>query len=56
MGTRADIVQAVNEGAEAGRTGQPPTACPHPRTSLLRTAWIRGYAPARRAYDQDRAK
>ncbi|MGW7197228.1 Rmf/CrpP fold protein [Streptomyces chryseus] len=56
MGTREDIVRAVAEGAEAGRTGQPPTACPYPRTSTLRTAWIKGYAPARRAREQDRAE
>ncbi len=47
MGTREDIARAVIEGTEAGRRGDPPTACPHPRTSLLRTAWIRGYARAR---------
>ncbi|WP_327368732.1 Rmf/CrpP fold protein [Streptomyces sp. NBC_01217] len=56
MGTREDIARAVQDGAEAGRTGQPPTACPHPRTLLLRTAWIRGYAPARREREQDRAE
>lgn len=56
MSAREDIVTATTAGAEAGRTGQPPTACPHPRTSLLRAAWIRGYAPARRAYEQDRAE
>lgn len=44
MGTREDIARAVEEGREAGRTGQPPTTCPYPRTSVLRTAWIRGYA------------
>ncbi|MGK3093773.1 Rmf/CrpP fold protein [Streptomyces sp. WAC01490] len=47
MGTREDITQAVSEGAEAGRRGDPPTACPYPRTSLLRGAWVRGYARAR---------
>ncbi|MFE4203949.1 MULTISPECIES: Rmf/CrpP fold protein [Streptomyces] len=52
MGTRADIVRAVTEGAEAGRTGQEPTTCPYPRTSVLRTAWIKGYAPARRQREQ----
>lgn len=56
MGAREDIVRAVTEGDTAGRTGQPPTACPYPRTSLLRTAWIRGYAPARRAAEPDRAE
>lgn len=47
MGTREEIAQAVSEGAEAGRRGDPPTACPYPRTSLLRGAWVRGYARAR---------
>ncbi|WP_202437988.1 Rmf/CrpP fold protein [Streptomyces sp. SID5910] len=42
MGTREDIVRAMQDGAEAGRRGDPPTACPH--RDLLRTAWIRGYA------------
>lgn len=49
MGTREDIVRALTEGAEAGRNGAPPTACPYPRSSLLRTQWIKGYARARRA-------
>lgn len=47
MGARQDIVQAVTEGAEAGRTGQPPTVCPYPRDSILRTAWVKGYARTR---------
>ncbi|MEV6536790.1 Rmf/CrpP fold protein [Streptomyces sp. NPDC051639] len=42
MGTREDIARAVAEGAEAGRQGLPPTACPH--RGVLRTAWISGYA------------
>ncbi|MFI5993158.1 Rmf/CrpP fold protein [Streptomyces sp. NPDC051362] len=42
MGTREDIARAVTEGAEAGRQGHPPTACPY--TGVLRTAWITGYA------------
>ncbi|WP_329306607.1 Rmf/CrpP fold protein [Streptomyces sp. NBC_01260] len=42
VGTREDITRAVIEGTEAGRRGDPPTVCPYPRTSLLRTAWIRG--------------
>jgi ribosome modulation factor len=42
MGTREDIARAVTEGAEAGRQGHPPTACPYRGT--LRTAWISGYA------------
>ncbi|MEV4966662.1 Rmf/CrpP fold protein [Streptomyces sp. NPDC024062] len=56
MGAREDIVTATTAGAEAGRTGQPPTACPYARTSLLRAAWISGYAPARRKREQDRAE
>ncbi|QKN87533.1 hypothetical protein SEA_HFRANCETTE_6 [Streptomyces phage HFrancette] len=56
MGTREDITRAVNEGAEAGRRGDPPTACPYPRTSLLRSAWIRGYARARPITTTDRAE
>ncbi|MGW2066805.1 Rmf/CrpP fold protein [Streptomyces sp. NPDC001937] len=44
MGTRADIADAIAKGAEAGRTGAAPTTCPYPRESLLRTAWIKGYA------------
>ncbi|MGC5343652.1 Rmf/CrpP fold protein [Streptomyces sp. DT171] len=47
MGSRDEIVRAVVEGAEAGRRGDPPTACPYPRTSLLSGAWVRGYARAR---------
>ncbi|MFJ2017239.1 Rmf/CrpP fold protein [Streptomyces nodosus] len=42
MGAREDIVRAMQEGAEAGRRGDPPTVCPY--RDLLRTAWIRGYA------------
>ncbi|MGC0205233.1 Rmf/CrpP fold protein [Streptomyces levis] len=47
MGTREDIVTAVEAGREAGRNGEPPTTCPHPASSILRTAWIRGYAEQR---------
>jgi ribosome modulation factor len=42
MGAREDIARAITEGAEAGRRGDPPTACPY--SGLLRTAWIKGYA------------
>jgi ribosome modulation factor len=48
VGTREDIVRAVQAGREAGERGDPPTVCPYPRTSTLRTAWIRGYAETRR--------
>ncbi|MFJ7337873.1 Rmf/CrpP fold protein [Streptomyces sp. NPDC101116] len=47
MGAREDIVTAVESGREAGRNGDPPTTCPHPASSILRTAWIRGYAEQR---------
>jgi ribosome modulation factor len=47
VGTREDIARAIQEGRETGRTGQPPTVCPYPRTSLLRPAWIRGYTETR---------
>lgn len=56
MGAREDVAQAIADGTAAGRRGDPPTACPHPRDSLLRTAWVRGYAPARRQRGQDRAE
>ncbi|MFJ5883468.1 Rmf/CrpP fold protein [Kitasatospora cineracea] len=49
MGFRADIVRAVAAGIEAARDGRPATACPYPRGSLLRSAWVRGYARARPA-------
>ncbi|MFF1306798.1 Rmf/CrpP fold protein [Streptomyces sp. NPDC058307] len=55
MGTRAEITEAILKGRTAGETGEEPTACPYPRTSILRTAWGKGYAPARRAREQDRA-
>ncbi|MFD3829725.1 Rmf/CrpP fold protein [Streptomyces sp. NPDC058621] len=50
MGTRAQIVEAHQKGSEAGRRNEPPTACPYPRDTTLRTAWIRGYAKAIRLY------
>jgi ribosome modulation factor len=56
MGAREDIVRAVEEGREAGARGDPPTVCPYPGTSTLRTAWIRGYAerrPVAAQADQD---
>ncbi|MFZ3569272.1 Rmf/CrpP fold protein [Streptomyces sp. BH034] len=57
MGAREDITRAITAGAEAGRRGDPPTVCPHPRSSLLRSAWVRGYARARReAAARDRAE
>ncbi|MEU5343011.1 Rmf/CrpP fold protein [Streptomyces sp. NPDC020766] len=57
MGTREDIVKAITAGREAGERGDPPTVCPYPGTSTLRTAWIRGYAKARPVSAQpDRAE
>ncbi|WP_445396451.1 Rmf/CrpP fold protein [Streptomyces sp. LE64] len=53
MGTRADIATAVQEGRAAARRADPVTTCPHPATSVLRTAWIRGYAAARPATAPD---
>ncbi|MGW2541089.1 Rmf/CrpP fold protein [Kitasatospora sp. NPDC001574] len=47
LGFRADVVRATRAGRDAARAGQPVTACPHPRDSLLRSAWVRGYAAAR---------
>ncbi|UNZ18876.1 Rmf/CrpP fold protein [Streptomyces sp. 891-h] len=52
MGTREEIVRAVTDGREAGRRGDRPTACPHPRDSVLRRAWIRGYAETRPVRDR----
>ncbi|WP_406334345.1 Rmf/CrpP fold protein [Streptomyces zaomyceticus] len=53
MGTREDITRAVLAGNEAAKSGHPPTTCPHPRTSVLRAAWIRGYAAARPVAEPD---
>ncbi|MFE7634468.1 Rmf/CrpP fold protein [Kitasatospora sp. NPDC057518] len=39
-------MRAVASGRDAARSGQPITTCPHPRNSLLRSAWVRGYATA----------
>ena len=47
METREDIARAMLEGRKAGQAGKRATQCPHPAESLLRTAWIRGYAAAR---------
>lgn len=52
MGTREDIVRALLAGAEAARNGDEPTTCPYPRDSLLRTAWIKGYARTRPVAEQ----
>ncbi|APD18537.1 hypothetical protein SEA_PICARD_5 [Streptomyces phage Picard] len=48
MGARGDVIRAIVAGRQAGRRGDPVTACPYPPTSILRTPWIRGYAETRR--------
>lgn len=47
MGPREQLVRALTEGAEAGRRGDRPTACPYAAGDLRRSAWIRGYAQNR---------
>ncbi|MEU2111830.1 MULTISPECIES: Rmf/CrpP fold protein [Streptomyces] len=47
MGPREQVVKALNEGAEAGRRGDRPNACPYPSGDLRRSAWLRGYAKNR---------
>ncbi|MFF5495759.1 Rmf/CrpP fold protein [Streptomyces aquilus] len=57
MGTREQIVEAIERGKTAGETGEEPTACPYPVDSILMRAWVKGYAPARRrAREGDRAE
>ncbi|APD18592.1 hypothetical protein SEA_PAPAYASALAD_5 [Streptomyces phage PapayaSalad] len=53
MGAREDITRALLEGRTAAQEGHPPTVCPYPRTDILRTAWIRGYAAARPTVESD---
>ncbi|MEV0553144.1 Rmf/CrpP fold protein [Streptomyces sp. NPDC050597] len=53
MGTREDIARAIIEGRTAGEAGEEPRACPYPHTSILRTAWVKGYASGRRAFDRE---
>lgn len=43
-GFREQAAAALQDGRQAASSGQPVTECPHPRGSLLRTAWVRGYA------------
>ncbi|MEU9306948.1 Rmf/CrpP fold protein [Streptomyces sp. NPDC048256] len=52
MGAREDVVRAMQEGRTAAEQGEEPTVCPYPATSILRTAWIRGYARARPVADE----
>ncbi|MFD4659333.1 Rmf/CrpP fold protein [Kitasatospora sp. NPDC058444] len=40
-------MRAAAAGRDAARSGRPITVCPHPHESLLRAAWVRGYAAAR---------
>ncbi|MFE3586789.1 Rmf/CrpP fold protein [Streptomyces niveus] len=47
MGAREEITEAIIKGREAGEAGEKPTACPYPRDSILRTAWVKGYARTR---------
>ncbi|AYD86197.1 hypothetical protein SEA_DAROLANDSTONE_5 [Streptomyces phage Darolandstone] len=56
MGTREQIVEAITKGKAAGETGQEPTACPYAVGSILMRAWIKGYAPARRARESSAAE
>ncbi|WP_199806689.1 Rmf/CrpP fold protein [Streptomyces sp. NRRL F-5727] len=53
MGAREEITRAILDGDRAARNGDPPSVCPHPRTSVLRAAWIRGYAAARPVTEPD---
>ncbi|MEU2393979.1 Rmf/CrpP fold protein [Streptomyces sp. NPDC007369] len=46
MGSREQLVRAVNEGQAAGRAGTPRTTCPYGPEDLRRTAWVRGYNSA----------
>ncbi|GAA3237253.1 Rmf/CrpP fold protein [Streptomyces lavendulae] len=52
MGTRADIVQAHQAGADAGRRGDPPTVCPYGRSDIRRAMWLKGYVAGRREAGQ----
>ncbi|WP_307519461.1 Rmf/CrpP fold protein [Streptomyces umbrinus] len=38
VGSRGDLVRAINAGAEAGRNGAPVTSCPFPVGDLRRFA------------------
>ena len=53
MGTREDITRAITAGREAGARGDDVRTCPYPRTSVLRTAWIRGYVERRPLSSQE---
>ncbi|WP_303246545.1 Rmf/CrpP fold protein [Streptomyces sp. NA04227] len=49
---REQIVRAINQGQQAGRSRQPVTVCPYPASDLRRSAWVRGYTAGRRGADQ----
>ena len=53
--SRAELVRALTEGAEAGRARQSVTVCPYPAGDLPRSAWVRGYAKARPLPGEDDA-
>ncbi|MFK0289935.1 Rmf/CrpP fold protein [Streptomyces sp. NPDC090442] len=49
MGFREDAIRARRAGYVAAHAGRPVTDCPHPADSLLRTAWVRGYAAGQKS-------
>ncbi|WP_438318681.1 Rmf/CrpP fold protein [Streptomyces sp. HUAS TT3] len=52
MGTRTQIVEAHQQGTEAGRRGDPPNGCPYGRDSILQAAWIKGYVAGLRQVER----
>ncbi|MGW2484949.1 Rmf/CrpP fold protein [Streptomyces sp. NPDC001571] len=53
--SRRDLVHALHEGQEAGRTGARVTLCPYPANDLRRSAWVRGYASTKPLPDETNA-
>ncbi|MFJ8054948.1 Rmf/CrpP fold protein [Streptomyces sp. NPDC096142] len=53
MGEREALLQALGEGAAAGRSSASVTSCPYPAGDLRRSAWVRGYAKTRELADVD---
>ncbi|MFD7103106.1 MULTISPECIES: Rmf/CrpP fold protein [Streptomyces] len=53
MGSRGDLVRAMNAGREAGVNRAPVTSCPFPAGDLRRSAWVRGYAAGRPLPDEE---
>ncbi|MET7616967.1 Rmf/CrpP fold protein [Streptomyces sp. NPDC005408] len=47
MGSREQLVRAVNEGKAAGDAGAPRNSCPYSAEDLRRTAWVQGYNKSR---------